>query len=213
MRTDHLINALASAVCAKRLSPGPSVTLALAAGIATTTSIFFAGVGFRMDILQAVTTFRFLYKFVIVLSLLVPSIAVFTQLTRPVKPPSHWSRALLVAAALLCVGVVAELVHLRPEEWGIRLVGQNMRNCLTIIPALSAAPLAFLLLALRHGAPANPRLAGSIAGLASGAIAAFLYASNCTDDSPLFVATWYPIAIGMVTFCGGLIGGSSFFKW
>jgi len=33
-----------------------------------------------------------------------------------------------------------------------------------------------------------------------------LYASHCTYDTPLFVATWYPIAIAMVTAVGALIG-------
>jgi hypothetical protein len=33
-----------------------------------------------------------------------------------------------------------------------------------------------------------------------------LYASHCTDDSPLFVATWYPIATAVVTAAGALIG-------
>jgi hypothetical protein len=59
---------------------------------------------------------------------------------------------------------------------------------------------------LRHGAPARPALAGALAGLISAGFAATLYASNCTDDSPLFVATWYPIAIAMVSAAGALIG-------
>ena len=34
-------------------------------------------------------------------------------------------------------------------------------------------------------------LAGAVAGLAAGGVAATLYAAHCTDNSPLFVATWY----------------------
>jgi hypothetical protein len=41
-------------------------------------------------------------------------------------------------------------------------------------------------------------LAGAIAGLAASGIAATFYATNCTDDSPLFVITWYPLATGFV---------------
>jgi hypothetical protein len=33
-----------------------------------------------------------------------------------------------------------------------------------------------------------------------------LYASHCTDDSPLFVATWYSIGTAVVTALGALIG-------
>jgi len=59
---------------------------------------------------------------------------------------------------------------------------------------------------LRQGAPTRPGLAGAVAGLAASGIAATFYASNCTDDSPLFVATWYPIATAMVVVVGYLIG-------
>jgi hypothetical protein len=71
---------------------------------------------------------------------------------------------------------------------------------------LAMAPLGFILLALRHGAPADGHLAGAMAGLAAGSIGALFYATNCTDDSPLFVATWYSIAIGIVVLIGTLIG-------
>jgi hypothetical protein len=35
---------------------------------------------------------------------------------------------------------------------------------------------------------------------------ATLYASHCTDDSPLFVAAWYTIATALVTAVGALAG-------
>jgi hypothetical protein len=62
------------------------------------------------------------------------------------------------------------------------------------------------MMVLRHGAPSNPGWTGATAGLAASGIAATLYASNCNDDSPLFVATWYPIAILAVSAAGYLIG-------
>jgi hypothetical protein len=50
-------------------------------------------------------------------------------------------------------------------------------------------------------------LAGAVAGLAASGIAATFYASNCTDDSPLFVLLWYPLAIAIVTAVGYVAGG------
>ena len=47
---------------------------------------------------------------------------------------------------------------------------------------------------------------GAIAGMMSAGLAATLYAAHCTDDSPLFVATWYTIAAALVTALGALIG-------
>ena len=87
-----------------------------------------------------------------------------------------------------------------------RLVGNNSKVCLTAIPLLSLPLLAAALIGLRHGAPTRPALAGAIAGMLSAGLAATLYASHCTDDSPLFVATWYTIATALVTAIGALAG-------
>ncbi|PRD40724.1 hypothetical protein C5748_25375 [Phyllobacterium phragmitis] len=47
------------------------------------------------------------------------------------------------------------------------MAGQNARHCLTIIPLLSVFPMICLLVAMRHGAPENPELAGAAAALVS----------------------------------------------
>jgi hypothetical protein len=65
---------------------------------------------------------------------------------------------------------------------------------------------------LRQGAPSSPGLAGAIAGVAASGIAATFYAAHCTDDSPLFVMTWYLIATLIVTSAGYLIG-RSLLRW
>jgi hypothetical protein len=44
------------------------------------------------------------------------------------------------------------------------------------------------------------------------ALAATVYAAHCTDDSPLFVATWYSLAIAFVTVVGAVIG-SRVLRW
>jgi hypothetical protein len=62
------------------------------------------------------------------------------------------------------------------------------------------------LLGLRRGAPSRPAVAGAIAGMVSAGLAATLYASHCTDDSPLFVATWYTLATALVTAVGAAVG-------
>ena len=93
-----------------------------------------------------------------------------------------------------------------------RLIGSNALNCMTLIPLLASGPLAIFIAALKRGAPADPGLSGAIAGLAASAIAAVFYATNCFDDSPLFVVTWYPLAIGAVVL-GGYIAGRRVLRW
>jgi hypothetical protein len=65
---------------------------------------------------------------------------------------------------------------------------------------------------MRNGAPESPGIAGAVAGLASAGIAATLYASNCFDDSPLFVAAWYPLAIMLVATIG-FFSGHRWLHW
>src|SRR5258706_14459935 len=89
-----------------------------------------------------------------------------------------------------------------------RLVGNNSRLCMTAIPLMSLPLLVAALIGLRHGAPTRPAVAGAIAGLLSAGLAATLYASHCTDDSPLFVATWYTIAPALLCAIGALAGSS-----
>ena len=70
-------------------------------------------------------------------------------------------------------------------------------------PKGAAVPLEIL----KASATSKPvAVAGAIAGLLSAGLAATLYASHCTDDSPLFVATWYTIATALVTAIGALAG-------
>jgi hypothetical protein len=57
-----------------------------------------------------------------------------------------------------------------------------------------------------------PALAGSVAGLLAGGIAAAVYAAHCDNDSPLFVATWYTLAIAGLALLGA-IGASRFARW
>ncbi|MEP7314455.1 MAG: NrsF family protein, partial [Pseudomonadota bacterium] len=113
---------------------------------------------------------------------------------------------LLGVSCVLLVGVIAELFVLPSDVWLGQMVGSNASWCLRIIPLLAAAPLVACFLALRRAAPTRPALAGAAAGLLSAAVAASLYALHCTDDSPLFVAAWYGLAILLVTAVGAALG-------
>ena len=179
---------------------------AVAGGIIIAAIVFFAEIGVRPDISEAVKSNRFLFKFVVTVSLAVTAIWVTLSIGRPGGSLAHTGLSLAIAPALLACAAVVELLVLPESQWMPRLVGHNARFCLTLIPLLSIGPLACLLAALREGAPSSPGLAGAVAGLAASGIAATLYAANCTDDSALFVMTWYPIATLIVTTAGYFVG-------
>lgn len=212
METHELIKALAAD---SRRTGAPMNTVwwgAALIAIAIATTVFFALLGPRPDIATAAQTVRFLFKFVVTIALAASAFALLRMLSRPETDPRGVLAYLAVAPALMLAAVAIELLVVPAETWSSRLVGTNSLVCLTFIPLIGIGPLALLLFALRHGAPSHPALAGAIAGLVAGGIAATFYGSHCTDDSPLFVATWYTIAIAGLALLGTL-GGRYVARW
>jgi hypothetical protein len=175
---------------------------ALAAALAA--SVFFAALGPRPDIEAAAETPRFLLKFVITLAMAAGAFGLVRTLSRPGASQRQALTYLLAGPALLALAVVVELAVVPPEQWAVRAIGTNSMVCLVFIPLIGVGPLALFLLALRYGAPTRPALAGAVAGLLAGGIAATFYAAHCTDDSPLFVATWYTLAVGILAGIGAI---------
>ncbi|MBK1865652.1 NrsF family protein [Aestuariivirga sp. YIM B02566] len=206
MRTDDLIEALVQDRAAVAGKPRGALSVALVGGALIAAILFLTVLGYRPDIAAAAETYRFLFKFVFTLTLAATTIWLIFTIVRPEAVPGLRLLALAAAPVLIILAVVAELSVMPSSTWLPRLIGKNWWFCLTVIPSLAIVPLAAFLMALRRAAPADPGLAGALAGLASGAIAATLYASHCTDDSPLFVLTWYSLAIGIVTIVGYFAG-------
>jgi hypothetical protein len=205
VKTAHLINVLAQDAPVRwRLSN--SLATAFAVGVVTAVVIFVFGVGVRPDISVASDTVRVQFKFLFALTLLSGAAGAVAQVGRPEATPGPWAFVLTVVPLLIGLAVLAELFATPAQSWMTRLIGQHSVYCLTIIPTLALAPLACLLFALMGSAPARPGLAGAVAGLAASGIAVFLYALHCPDDSPLFVAVWYPSAIAVVVAVGYLTG-------
>jgi hypothetical protein len=184
----------------------------LAAGIALAIAVFLFSVGVRPDIDQAMTTVRFDFKVVLTLSLTVTATGSLMSMCRPGSRSKGWLLGLGAVPMMLLFAVGIELAAVPQGEWIPRLVGRNVIVCLTVIPALAIMPLSFLIVALRRGAPGNPGLAGGLAGIVAGGVAATLYATNCVNDSPLFVAVWYPVSIFLVATLGYFAGGR-FLRW
>jgi len=211
MRTDELIRALAADGRRPVVPIDRWLTGALLAGVALSALLFLAALHARPDISQAVYTPAFCFKIVVTLALAATAAFALSDAARPMSH-ARWHRVLMLAPALLAAGVIFELSTMPVHTWPARLIGHNATHCLSLIPLLSLAPAACLLIALRRGAPARPAQAGAVAGLASGAVGATLYALTCPDDSALFVATWYSIAIIAVTAASAYVG-SRILRW
>lgn len=206
METDQLIRTLAADNAYRARPVGFVLALALLSAAPVSVAMFFAGLGVRPDVMAAMHNPFFDLKFAVTLTLAVSAIAAALHLSRPETSLHGWAWLLLIPAGLLVAGASGEMMLPQRLPMMTRLVGSNSKVCLVAIPLMSLPLLAAALIGLRHGAPARPAVAGAIAGLASAGLAATLYASHCTDDSPLFVATWYSIGTGLVAAIGALAG-------
>jgi hypothetical protein len=206
METDQLIRTLAADNAHRARPVGFVLALALLSAAPVSVAIFVAELGVRPDVMTAMHNPFFDLKFAVTLALAVSAIAVSLHLSRPEASLRGWAWLLLIPAGLLVAGIGGEMMMPQRLPMMTRLVGSNSKLCLTAIPLLSLPLLAAALIGLRHGAPTRPALAGAIAGLVSAGLAATLYAAHCTDDSPLFVATWYTIATALIAAIGALAG-------
>lgn len=206
METDQLIRTLAADSAHRARPVGFLLALALLAAAPVSVAIFSATLGVRADVMTAMRNPFFDLKFAVTMALAISATAVSLHLSRPEASLHGWAWLLLIPVGLLVAGISGEMMMPQRLPMMTRLIGSNWRTCLTAIPALSLPLLVAALFGLRHGAPTRPAIAGATAGLLSAGLGATLYASHCTDDSPLFVATWYTIATALMAAIGALAG-------
>jgi hypothetical protein len=206
METNQLIRTLVADNAHRARPVGFVLALALLVAAPASVAMFLAGLGVRPDLMSAMHNPFFDLKFAVTMALAIPAIAISLHLSRPEASLQGWKWLLLIPVGLLLAGIASEMMMPQRLPMMTRLVGNNSRLCMTAIPLMSLPLLVAALIGLRHGAPTRPAVAGAIAGLLSAGLAATLYASHCTDDSPLFVATWYTIATALVAVIGALAG-------
>ena len=206
MDTEQLIRTLAADNPHRARPVGFVLALALLAAAPVSLLMFFGELGVRPDVMTAMHNPFFDLKFAVTLALAAAAITIALHLSRPEASLRGWVWLLIIPAGLLVGGISGEMMVPQRLPMMTRLVGSNSKVCMTAIPMMSLPLLAASLVGLRHGAPTRPAAAGAMAGLLSAGLAATVYASHCTDDSPLFVATWYSLATALVTALGALLG-------
>jgi hypothetical protein len=205
MDTNELIRSLAADHGWRARPVGAVLAIALALALPVTAMIFMMRLGLRPDVMAAIANPFFVLKFAVTLALVVASVALAARLVRPGVEVRSVAWLLGVPVLLVAGGIVVDMAVMT-SPWTARLIGSNAMVCLAAIPALSLPLLIAALIGLRHGAATRPMLTGAVAGLLAGGIAATFYASHCVDDSPLFVAAWYSIALALVALVGALAG-------
>jgi hypothetical protein len=212
VRTSDFINALSADPMPEPIRLGRRVAMALAIGFVCSVALYCLLLGPRPDVAAAAGTMRFWMKFVDSFAFALPTLLLTLRLAYPDAKPRALALWLAAPFILLAAGVAVELLVVPKAEWMSRLMGATAVHCMITIPMLAAPILAALIVALRAGAPLYPALTGAIAGAASAGVAALVYASSCPGDSPLFVATWYPIAT-LICMGVGALAGRWFLAW
>ena len=192
MQTSDLIRAIAADASRPRIPLGQAWRIALLAAILLAATVFLATLGPRP------------FKFVVTLTLAACTVPLIVSLSTPGATIESRLPLLLLAPGLLAAAMATELLVVPPSQWMARTIGANNLYCLALIPLIGLAPLAAFLLTLRYAAPTRPGVAGAAAGLLAGALSATFYAAHCTDDSPLFVAVWYSLAIAILAALGAI---------
>lgn len=205
MKTDDLIKGLA-ADTTPQMPQGRAWWVALALAVVIAAIIFFGTMGVRPDFAAAAETVRFLFKFVVTIILAATAWLTVRALSAPGANQRKALLPLIAAPAILLAAVALELMVLPAAEIAPRMIGKNAMICLAAVPAIGLIPLGIFIAALRYGAPGRPGVAGMVAGVLAGAVAATFYAAHCTDDSPLFVVVWYTFAIAILAGAGALAG-------
>ena len=206
METDQLIRTLAADTRQRAWPVGLVLAVALLAAGLVSIAMFSAALGVRPDIRTAMHNPFFDLKFAVTLALASSASVVGLHLSRPEATLRGWAWLLLIPLLLLAGGIGCEMLLPQHVPMMTRMIGKNWSLCLVAIPVLSLPLLTAALIGLRHGASTRPAVTGAIAGMLSAGLAATLYASHCTDDSPLFVATWYTIGTALLAVIGAVAG-------
>lgn len=212
MKTDDLIRALAADREPAGPAPGRALALAAALGVVLSVLLFLWLVPLRPNLGDAVMSFPFALKPIEMGILVVVSAIAVLRLARPGAQLGWTLLAAAAVPAIMVAAVAVELMQVPRSEWLVKLAGVHWYMCVLNMVLLSLPILAALLFGLRYGAPTRPVLAGAGAGLLAGALAASLYIAHCPDDSPLFVAAWFTLAIAIATGIGAL-AGSRLLRW
>jgi hypothetical protein len=205
MKTENFIRLLAEDLPSRPVQPVTGLTRALlpAAGLAGAAFLILAGM--RSDLLGS-GLLPTLMKVFLGALLALAAIQGSAILSRPEASFAEGFRRLGAVITLLAVMLTLDIMFRGTDGWLARMFGKSIFSCLTVIPALALLPLAVSLHALRTGASTSPAAAGGLAGLASAGMAIIAYGVFCTEDSPVFVATWYSLAAILVAGLGAALG-------
>lgn len=207
METSDLIRTLAADTRPVRSGQAPGrLIIALAAGGAAVMTLIAMFLGDPFSGVERLGVMTFGVKLGFSASLLLLSSLLLLRAGQPGHDPRGglpWIAApVLVMALIAAISLVQE-----PAEARTALIfGKTWLACLLSVSLLAIPVFAFLVWAFRRLAPTDLKLAGTLAGAASGSVAALVYGLHCPEGSPAFLLVWYGLGIAIAAIAGRLAG-------
>lgn len=213
MRTDDLIDQLASGVSPVADGAPPRRLAALAAGGALLALVLvLAWLKLRPDLAQAVTGPMFWIKAGYMAAL---GLAGFWACERLARPEGRAGKALIFGGGVLALFVaiaVGQVILASPDQRLGLILGHSITHCLRNILILGLPTTFAGLLVLRWMAPTRPMLAGFAAGVFAGGVAATVYGLHCAESTMTFLGLWYTLGVlGCATV--GAVAGRWLLRW
>ncbi|AMJ60393.1 NrsF family protein [Bosea sp. PAMC 26642] len=206
MQTDDLISVMTAShqpVDTGRLRR--ATWLAALIALAMTIGLVLLTLGARPDLAKVWMTRPVLAKALLGASVATIALVLFQRSLRPGLKAAKYLPVVVVPLVLAVGWALLTLVQAPSEQWSTLIFGRYWRACLVAVPLYALLPLVVLSLLARHGAPTDRTLTGACAGLASAGLAAVAYSLHCPDDTAPFLATWYTLAIAVITSLGALV--------
>lgn len=177
-----------------------------AVGLAAAIALVIHFTGLRPDLGPALGTFPFWMKWVYVGLLGSGALVAIEKVARPDTADLPWLWSLALPVGGIAALAVWQALRAPPGAWSMQWMGKSWDSCPTTIALLSVPVFISMIFAFRRFAPVRLRLAGFLAGLASGGLSAFAYALHCPETSAVFVAIWYSAGIAIPAAVGALLG-------
>lgn len=213
MKTEDLITMLATGAGAVE-SPAARqrYAMAIAWGAAGATLLMLALLQIRHDLGQAVWLPMFWVKVGFVASLVAGSLFAALRLSLP-GARIGWVPVALGLPVLAIWAIAAfALIEAEQMERSQLFFGNTWKSCPLLIALLSVPAFAAVLRTMKDQAPTRPQLAGFVAGLLAGSVAALVYCLHCPEMGAPFIGFWYLLGVLIPAGVGTLLG-NSWLRW
>jgi hypothetical protein len=207
MKTDELVTLLATGSAAVEPNAvARRYALSLGWGVFGATLLMAILLGVRSDIDTAARLPMFWIKLVFPASLAIASLIAASRLSRPGVRLGGTGAAIVAPVLVVWLYAAWVLLDAPAAERPDLVMGRTWKYCLVGIPTLAVPVFVASLWAMKGLAPTRLSLAGAVAGLLSGAIAALVYALHCPEMEAPFLGVWYVAGMLIPAAAGALLG-------